>query len=112
MHAVIESFKKRQSAIYTPDQWAKLIRMAKVTRKPYVVKEMSQNDFYSFVDRKLKISKVKEVHFSAKVSQEMNFKYNYSDNAKTINLENRRLSNTKRDLHPIYSGLLPIEAKN
>lgn len=50
MHAVIENAKKRQSTIYSPDQWVMLIRIAKVTGKPYIVKEMSQNDFYNFAN--------------------------------------------------------------
>ncbi|KAI4466565.1 dna-directed rna polymerases i ii and iii subunit rpabc2 [Holotrichia oblita] len=48
MHAVIENAKKRVPSVYTPDQWITLIKMAKVTGEPYVVKEMSQEDFFFF----------------------------------------------------------------
>ena len=76
LHAVIESAKKRQSSIFTPDQWIMLIKMAKVTGQLYDVKEMSQKDFYNFNDitltkiwatypsgKKFIISKVKQIEF-------------------------------------------------
>nr|CAI5846434.1 unnamed protein product [Callosobruchus analis] len=48
MHVVIETAKKRQSAVFTPSQWITLTKLAKVTGKPYSVKEMSQDDFQFF----------------------------------------------------------------
>lgn len=129
MHAVIENARKRQSAIYTPDQWVMLIRMAKVTGRPYIVKEMSQNDFFSFIQKvklenwdkdergeKLKISQIKEVHFSAELPHEVKFKYGYSEELKTIKLK-KKLRNNKpkdsdlKDLPLLYSSLLPIDGK-
>ncbi|KAF2889008.1 hypothetical protein ILUMI_17165 [Ignelater luminosus] len=123
MHAVIENAKKRQSVIYTPDQWTMLIRMAKVTGHPYIVKEMSQNDFYSFADivksqnwikdeegDKMKISKVKEVSFcKTPAHQKMNFKYDFSSRPRTINLKKSRRT-ISEDLPKLHQQLLPIES--
>lgn len=48
MHAVIENAKKRHGALYIPQQWVSLIKMAKVTGTPYDVTEMAQHDFLNF----------------------------------------------------------------
>lgn len=45
MHACIENSKKGKT-IYVPVQWITLVRCAKVTGKPYLVTEVSNEDFF------------------------------------------------------------------
>ena len=100
MHAVIESAKKRQSSIFTPDQWIMLIKMAKVTGQPYDVKEMSQKDFYNFNDitltknwatdasgKKFMISKVKQIEFLPSQPDIAEFKNHYTEEPQSICLK-------------------------
>lgn len=47
MHACIENSKKGKT-IYVPVQWITLVRCAKVTGKPYLVTEVSNEDFLNF----------------------------------------------------------------
>lgn len=48
VHSIIEKFMKRSKKsgpIYVPDQLVTIIRNSKKTGKPFVVKELSFNDF-------------------------------------------------------------------
>lgn len=47
MHVLIERTSKRLD-IYNPAQWIVVIRTAKRKRKPYNVKEVSQDDIFDF----------------------------------------------------------------
>lgn len=47
VHALIER-KAENKFIYTPDEWRLLIRWAKSSGEPYVVRNMSQENFYDF----------------------------------------------------------------
>lgn len=128
MHAVIENAKKRQTAIYTPDQWVTLIRMAKTTGKPYVVKEMGQENFFStkgLVEKqnwktdnthnKVSISKIREIHFSYANPNTVTFRYLYGDELKTLNLRKEMRGRPPilhiEDLPQLYTKFLPIEKK-
>ena len=125
MHAVIESAKKRQSSIFTPDQWIMLIKMAKVTGQPYDVKEMSQKDFYNFNDitltknwatdasgKKFMISKVKQIEFLPSQPDIAEFKNHYTEEPQSICLKKRlRTDNTTNNIPFLYTEPLPIETK-
>lgn len=47
VHATIECAKKR-TIIYVPMQWVTLVQSAKVTNQPYLVIQMSNNEFLDF----------------------------------------------------------------
>ncbi|XP_071056024.1 uncharacterized protein [Onthophagus taurus] len=127
MHSVIEHAKKHQPAIYTPDQWVMLIRMAKVSGRPYIVKEMSQNDFFSFKekvklenwkkDRRKKI-KNKSNKRASFLPNEIKFKYGYNEEFKSIQLKVCKRRNIKtsnmdyqKNLPLLYSSSLAIDCK-
>ncbi|CAG9769804.1 unnamed protein product [Ceutorhynchus assimilis] len=126
MHATIESAKKRQSNIFTPAQWIMLIKMAKVTGQPYDVKEMSQNDFYSFSNivqtenwtkdksgEKFMISKVKQIEFLTSQPDVAEFKYHFTEEPQSICLKRRplRKDNVMENISILYREPLPIETK-
>ena len=131
MHAVIENARKRLSSIYTPDQWVSLIRMAKVTGKPYIVTEMNQNSFFSFSNivkyqnwkksttgKKVYISQIKETRYLPQKMEEVLFKYEHEGDSELLSLrpntETRRSSASKlstQDLPKLYTKTLGIDAK-
>ena len=47
IHATIEH-ASRNISIYTTGQWAAVIRTARPGRRPYIVKELSQSNFFDF----------------------------------------------------------------
>lgn len=133
MHAIIENARKRLSAIYTPDQWVSLIRMAKVTGKPYIVTEMSQNDFFSFSQFvtfqnwkkssdgiSVKISQIKETKYLPETESEVWFKYQYDEEPLRLCLK-QNIAKTRRsvakssqdiqELPLLYTQTLGIDEK-
>ena len=47
VHSVIAETAKK-IPVYTPEQWATVVRGARRNRRPYVVREMSSGDFFAF----------------------------------------------------------------
>jgi len=47
VHALIEKCAQKKT-IYVPEQWYALVRWAKETGEPYIVKEATTKDFYDF----------------------------------------------------------------
>ncbi|KAB0803299.1 hypothetical protein PPYR_00269 [Photinus pyralis] len=128
MHAVIENAKNRQQVVYTPEQWVTLIRMAKVTGTPYDVTEMSQKDFYNLKKlvigqnwktdedgQQLKISKVREIVLLGNPDGRVDFKYEYTDAPKSLNIYKKRRGRpsccSRADLQQLYDKPLPVDKK-
>lgn len=139
MHALIER-KKKYKVIYVPQQWVTLIRCAKSTGSPYIVKEVNQDDifdykqllsFYKNWDRdvnnvKVTWNKIMHIQFISSLPNIITFQYDsLSDTDKSINIaEVSRRSGTRRsakepqnndqniNIPMAYNGRLPIsEAK-
>jgi len=90
MHAVIENSKKLK-IIYVPDQWIALVRCAKIYGNPYLVYELSYEDFLDFkllvenselnwktsTDKQIiKWNSVKQITASYETLFTLNIKYN------------------------------------
>lgn len=137
MHALIER-RKKYRVIYVPQQWVALIRCAKSTGSPYVVKEANQNDildykqllsFYKNWDRdinnvKVTWSKIMHIKFIGSLPNIITFQYDsLSDTEMSINIALVSVrSGTRRsvkepqnndqniNIPKAYNALLPISA--
>ncbi|KAL4715291.1 hypothetical protein ACJJTC_010861, partial [Scirpophaga incertulas] len=100
MHALIER-RKKNKIIYIPQQWIALIRCAKSTGEPYVVKEVNQDsilDFkqllrcynnweYDVNNVKVSWSKIMHIRFICDLPNIIKFQYDsLTDNEMAINI--------------------------
>ncbi|KAL4705130.1 hypothetical protein ACJJTC_005509 [Scirpophaga incertulas] len=112
MHSRIEGELKNR-VVYTPEQMYSIIINAKVNGEPYVVKEMSQKDFYDIKEliinknwirdengQKILWSKVMQVHVSYTTPLVLHFKYNFDDEYTLMNTtaNQRVLARSKRNV--------------
>ncbi|CAH1163388.1 unnamed protein product [Phaedon cochleariae] len=137
MHALIERRKKNQT-VYVPEQWVTIIRSAKVTGKPYGVKEMDQCKILDFKDlmnkqinfewdidgNKVKWNKVRCLKIEREKTNFIQLHYDFlSETSHYIDLDKKPVqrncstwkskmtqiaSRTATDVFPAYSGPIPI----
>lgn len=111
--------------IYTPDEWRLLVRWAKMEGEPYIVKNMSQEDFFDFkahVNDKLwsknvnkgKITwnKVKEVFVNKLEPNKLYYKYDLEQEPECLVIRSdTRNSRSLPVLKRAYSSPLKINNK-
>lgn len=103
VHATIER-KTRNIELYIPEQWYTAVRTARSSKQPYVVKEMSNEDFIDFkampskvrnlsVDdagEKIQWSKVRQVTATADDPNALMIKTRYAGSAQRLDLNRRK----------------------
>jgi hypothetical protein len=90
VHSVIERSSQAKT-IYTPDEWRILVRWAKNEGEPYIVRNMTQIDFFDFKSHindkvwlkncrgaKIAWNNIKEVHANNNDPNKLFYKYNLS----------------------------------
>lgn len=106
MHSTIEK-ASRNIPVYTPSQWAQLIRTAKRNPPPYVVKELDLNDFLDFKSvanmlqnfefdiqrEKIKWLKVKRFIFKSTSPNTVQVYYDYGESFLSLNLLKKKYEN-------------------
>jgi hypothetical protein len=108
VHASIET-ASRHVRVYTTSQWSAIISMAR-SKKPYIVKEMSTDDFFDFKEisenlinfdldsnrEKVYVAKIRTLKISSNQPNEFKFKYDYrSNDFYTVNLLRRLRRSTE-----------------
>ncbi|KAE8739577.1 hypothetical protein FOCC_FOCC014920 [Frankliniella occidentalis] len=122
VHAQIER-KTRHIDIFTPAQWYGYIKSAKVQKPQYIVKELDQEIILSFKDAaqhlswaKVPISKIKEITIVNSSPDVVAYKLQFNSDCKVVkilpqNKRGRPVNWTTFNLHPAYSGPLPLKPK-
>lgn len=127
MHAVIENSKKHK-IIYVPNQWITLVRCAKIYGNPYLVYELSYEDFLDFkplvensefnwktsTDKQIiKWNSVKQITVSYETPFTLNINYNldriFTITMSMLNIKKRGKFQPRCVPLPAYEQKLPLD---
>lgn len=119
VHALIER-KAENKIIYTPDEWRLLVRWAKSSGEPYVVRNMSQENFFDFkshvVDKawsknieghKVAWNNIREVMVNKSIPNQLLYKYDLNDanyGTVVVRSNTRRTNTTLPTLEVVYKA--------
>ncbi|XP_034245116.1 uncharacterized protein LOC117647474 [Thrips palmi] len=127
MHALIEKEAKIVQEIFSPEEWATLMRKAKQEDPPYIVKylkndevlelhelpEQKENWERDSQNKKILWSRVRELVFDGNTPNIILFRYNFKDEMSKVHIKLNEGGETDRKNHefaPAYNGLFPVSA--
>lgn len=127
MHALIEKEAKIIQEIFTPEEWADLMRNAKQEGPPYIVKHLKNKEVLDLHElpekkenwdtdlqrKKIMWSRVRELVFDGNTPNVNLFRYNFQDEMSKVHIKLKGGGETDRKNHefaPAYNGLFPLPA--
>lgn len=127
MHAEIEREAKIKQEIFSPDEWADLMKNAKQEGPPYIVKFLKNNevlDFHELPEKlenwdydskknKVKWSQVRELVFDSATPNVILFRYNFTEEMSKIHIKLIGGGETDRQSHRFtraHKGLYSLPA--